>query len=118
MKKLIGFIVVLVILGTGSGLAYHYFYGGTDYYTQIVTEGTRTEGNFDNGESYTQFDYDQMAYTKDGEGKEIHMSEVRDEPLRTNAYLKVKVNPRKGVLSWSEVKKNDVPDKALTKLTE
>jgi len=44
------------------------------------------------------------------------MREIRDQPLRINAYLKLKVNPRKGVLSWEEVSESTVPEQALKQL--
>ena len=33
----------------------------------------------------------------------MELNESRDQPLRMKAYLKLKVNPRKGVISWNEV---------------
>ena len=41
---------------------------------------------------------------------------MRERPLKLNAYLKLKVNPRKGVMSWEEVKETDVPKEALEKM--
>ena len=45
----------------------------------------------------------------------MELNESRDQPLRMKAYLKLKVNPRKGVISWNEVTEK-VPEKALEKL--
>ena len=39
----------------------------------------------------------------------------REHPLKMNAYLKLKVNPRKGVLSWEEIKASEVPKNAAEK---
>ena len=43
----------------------------------------------------------------------MELNESRDQPLRMKAYLKLKVNPRKGVISWNEVTEKEVPEKAL-----
>ncbi len=43
-------------------------------------------------------------------------NEEREHPLKMNAYLKLKVNPRKGVLSWEEIKASEVPKNAAEKI--
>lgn len=116
MKKVIAFLVVLAVFGGGSWFAYDYFYGGDTYYTKIVDEGVKGEDKADNGEVYTTYSYEQKAFDKDGESKVIKMKESRDEPLKLNAYLKLVVNDRKGVMRWEEVKQGDVPEKALSQL--
>ncbi|EOL43102.1 hypothetical protein RV11_GL003080 [Enterococcus phoeniculicola] len=115
MKKIIGFFVVLLIFAGGSWFAYNYFYGGEAYYTQIVTEGEK-ETDQSSGETFTTYTYQQKAYNKDGEEKQVSMNAFRDRPLRLKAYLKLKVNPRKGVMEWEEIQQTDVPEKALEKL--
>ena len=47
--------------------------------------------------------YQQPAFNKNGEEKTVELNEYRDQPLRMKAYLKLKVNPRKGVISRNEV---------------
>lgn len=115
MKKIISFFVVLLIFAGGSWFAYDYFYGGESYYTQIVTDGEK-ETDQSSGETFTTYTYQQKAYNKDGEEKQISMNAFRDRPLRLKAYLKLKINPRKGVMEWEEVQQSDVPEKALEKL--
>lgn len=53
---------------------------------------------------------------KDGEKKQVTLREEREHPLKMNAYLKLKVNPRKGVLSWEEIKASEVPKNAAEKI--
>ena len=48
----------------------------------------------------------------------MELNESRDQPLRMKAYLKLKVNPRKGVISWNEVTEKEVPEKALENYKE
>ena len=62
------------------------------------------------------YKYEQAAYNESGEEKIVKMNEHRSKPLREGAYLKLLVNPRKGVLSWEEVSQEDVPKPALDQL--
>lgn len=116
MKKILAFLVVLVIFAGGSYFAYNYYYGGDDYYTKIVTDGTHDTVTSDSGEVFDRFTYEQQAYDTDGNQKNVELIETREKPLRVNAYLKLLVNERKGVISWEEVQQDDVPDQALNQL--
>ncbi|EOH89678.1 YxeA family protein [Enterococcus villorum] len=116
MKKLISLLVILAVFIGGSFVAYHYFYGGTAYYTKITTLGTRENEKDDESHDTTHYIYNQTAYNKDGESKQVVLSEFREKPLKLNAYLKLKVNPRKGVISWEEVSHDEVPKKAIEKI--
>ena len=91
------------------------FYGGEAYYTKITTNGEMSATQADNGEKFTTYTYKQAAYNKDGE-KQVTLREEREHPLKMNAYLKLKVNPRKGVLSWEEIKASEVPKNAAEKI--
>ncbi|EOL43356.1 YxeA family protein [Enterococcus caccae] len=116
MKKFLSFLLPFVLLTVGVWFGYNYYFGGKDYYTRVGTPTEVTTGKFDNGDKYTQYNYTQTAYSKQGEKTVQKTYEIRNKPLRINAYLKLKVNPRKGVLSWEEVPEKEVPEKALEKL--
>ncbi|MBO0461656.1 MULTISPECIES: YxeA family protein [unclassified Enterococcus] len=118
MKKLIGVFVVLGIFLGGSFIAYDYFYGGETYYTKITTNGEKEVDSADDGMDISVYVYDQSAYNAQGEEKAITLREARERPLKMDAYLKLLVNPRKGVISWEEVKAPDVPEKALDQLDQ
>lgn len=118
LKKILLFILPFLLLSTGIWFAYNYYYGGKDYYTQVHTPDDVKSGKFDNGVKYTEYQYTQAAYDKNGDKTTQKMSEIRDQPLRINAYLKLKVNAKKGVISWEEVSEKDIPKKALEHLTE
>ncbi|MGX7245715.1 YxeA family protein [Enterococcus quebecensis] len=118
MKKILIYILPFVLLTAGIWFGYDYYYGGKTYYTRVNTpDGTKT-GKFSNGEKYTEYDYTQTAFNSKGEKNVQTLREIRDKPLRINAYLKLKVNPRKGVLSWEEIPEENVPKKALDQLTD
>lgn len=118
MKKILSFVIPFALLTAGVWFGYNYYFGGKDYYTQITTPGEVKTGNFNTGEKYTEYNYTQTAFDSKGEKTVQKLREVRDQPLRINAYLKLKVNTRKGVLSWEEVPENKVPKKALDQLTK
>lgn len=66
------------------------------------------------GKKFKEYDYDIKSYQKDG--KEKRVTFMADHNLRKEAYLKLTVNSVKGVTSWEEVKKSEVPKEALKKL--
>lgn len=118
MKNVLSFVVPFVLLTAGVWFGYNYYFGGKDYYTQITSPGEVQTGKFSTGEKYTEYGYTQTAFDKNGKKTVQKLREIRDQPLRINAYLKLKVNPRKGVLSWEEVPENKVPKTALDKIVK
>lgn len=56
------------------------------------------------------------GYTKEGKEKELDFNGQLTRPLRKGAYLKITWNKKKGVTSYEEVEKKDVPKTALEKL--
>ncbi len=113
MKKWISIIVLVAIFLGGSFAAYRYYYMGESYYTKITTNG---EKHTEDDPKNTYYTYNQPAYNEEGHKKEVSFSEFRERPLKMNAYLKLKVNPRKGVLSWEEVTIDQVPKAAAKQL--
>ncbi|MBL1230985.1 YxeA family protein [Enterococcus sp. BWB1-3] len=116
MKKLIGLLIIFLLLSGGAWYGYNYYYGGKDYYTKITVTGDAENGISSTGEPFTSYHYTQKAYDKDGHDVTQKMTEYREKPLRIGAYLKLKVNKRKGVLSWEEVSQKDIPEKALNQI--
>ena len=118
-KKILTVIVIAIIIAVPAYL-YNKFQGGTYYYTQITKEPTKVEDSLDDrgikqGSVYT---YNLASYDNKGTEKDIQFDAYKDKPLKQNAYLKIKVNDIKGVLTWSEVQKNDIPTDALSKLNK
>lgn len=83
----------------------------TDYYTQIdnlkYKENHSSGGVIDitGGMSYL---YTLQCYASDGREKEITFG--TDRVLRDKAYLKLEYTFTRGVLDWSEVKWNELPE--------
>ena len=115
MKKILFGIIALIILVGGAGFAwYEVSYGGGTYYVQITKDGKEKEVSDNSGKKFKEYDYDIKSYQKDG--KEKRVTFMADHNLRKEAYLKLTVNSVKGVTSWEEVKKSEVPKEALKKL--
>ncbi|WP_262316150.1 YxeA family protein [Lacticaseibacillus parakribbianus] len=117
MRKLLIGLVVLVALAFGG---YKFIevtsYGGTTYYTKVVTTGQKIVQRADDGATWTDYRYRQSAYTKDGAAKTITFNGNKSRPLRQGAYLRLTVNDQKGVTRWAAVPKSAVPAAALAKL--
>lgn len=103
----VAIMAALISLGawlySGSGSAY--------YYTQIdnskISEGKPRNGVVDlqGGMSYS---YTLPAYNEKGVEKEITFGASRE--LREDAYLKLTLSPIRGVIEWSEVQYEELPD--------
>ncbi|WP_314059693.1 YxeA family protein [uncultured Vagococcus sp.] len=115
MKKLLA-IVCIFIIGAGLGL-YHYYYGGSAYYTKINSSGKEITQIVDQTkEEMKDYEYSQPAFNDKGDERHLTFNGSIGRPLKLNSYLKLKVNRLKGVVSWEEMKKSDVPKKALSHL--
>ncbi|AQP53612.1 hypothetical protein CBF34_00690 [Vagococcus penaei] len=121
MKKVGLTILTLVILLGGAGSYYFYqnYVRGTYYYTQVINEGKQIDMFKEDGTPMgDDYEYNQLGYDKDGQSKELEFHANKQRPLKLKAYLKLKINPNKGNLSWEEVTEKDVPAAALKKLEE
>lgn len=89
-------------------------YGGDSFYVQINKEGNEEEVKDDLGKKFKLYTYVINAYQKDGKAKKVEFT--ADHNLRKEAYLKLTINSTKGLTSWEEVRKTEVPKKAFNKL--
>ncbi|MED0668819.1 YxeA family protein [Aneurinibacillus aneurinilyticus] len=110
MKKTITIIAVMAVVVIFGGLFVIQNvnlnkFGTEKYYVQ-------TKGEPDDSGQYTLPGYD-----KNGKEKTLtFMKAGEDHKFKENAYLCVYVKAEKGVTSYEEVKKEDIPDKAKEKL--
>lgn len=117
MKKLlIGLLVFIVVVLAGVKIADYVVMGGEEYYVQITTDGTKTVSKSDSGQETVNYRYILPGYTKEGKEKELDFKGQLTRPLRKGAYLKITWNKNKGVTSYEDVEKKDVPKTALEKL--
>ncbi len=115
-RFLIGLVMLAVIVFGGLKVFTAFNYGGTAYYTKITTVGTKIAPQDDKGNVYIDYRYDQAAYTADGAHKKLVFNANKSRPLRLGAYLKLTVNPKKGVTSWEAVGPKAVPQPAKRQL--
>lgn len=85
--------------------------GKDEYYVQIITDGIEEA---DNGEPLNFFEYKLTGFDKNGKEKEIEFTAQKN--LRKEAFLRVYYSDKKGVSSWEEVKKDELPSKVKEKL--
>ncbi|MGY3777295.1 YxeA family protein [Isobaculum melis] len=114
MKK-IGWLIAIVVIVVGGYFTYKML-TEDDYYTKITIVGEKEIKTTDRGEKIVDYLYELPGFNKDGKEKKLSFYGNKEVPLREEAYLKLKVNGGKGVVSWEEVPKNEVPEKALKEL--
>ncbi|ANZ99469.1 DUF1093 domain-containing protein [Carnobacterium divergens] len=114
MKK--GIALIILVVAVAAGFFYQKEYTGKEYYTQIITDGHKFIQKDDQDRESINYSYNQKFYNEDGELQKLSFNGGFDRPLKKNAYLKAKVHPKKGVLSWEEVSKSEVPKKALEEI--
>lgn len=119
MKKLlIGLVLTVVLIFGGLKIADTVVMGGTDYYVQITNDGTKNLEQDNSGNTITRYSYQLTGFDKEGNQKVLDFSAFKDRPLKRDAYLKLTWNQKKGVTSYEEVQKNDLPQKAAAKLNK
>lgn len=119
MQKKTTFVMILVvaIIALLGGLGYLVVqdrFGGTTYYTHTKGEGRKIVSTT-NGEKFVEYEYTFHGYDKDGNRKEYSLMKV-GSPMTQDRYIAVVHNSNRGVVSWQEVQKSDVPLPAMDKL--
>ena len=115
MKKVLVGIVALVLILVGGGYTwYHTAYGGDSYYVHIQEDGIAKKEKDDSGQEFTRYYYTLTGYYEKGEAKEMEFTGSHN--LRHDAYLRLVYNDKKGVTSWEEVQKQDIPQKVQNKI--
>lgn len=102
-------IVMVGIIGfcmwffSGSGSVY--------YYTQIDNskiERNDSDGGVINLSGGMDYSYTLPAYNENGKGKDITFGASRE--LREGAFIRLTVSPVRGVIEWSEVQYDELPE--------
>ncbi|KEF40240.1 conserved hypothetical protein TIGR01655 [Schinkia azotoformans MEV2011] len=119
MKKLLITCVTIVIILVGALVIFQKInynrVGADEYYTQINGKGKVIEDKINNGEKIISYEYELPAF--DENGRQKTMTFTAQKQLRENAYLLLFVKDNKGVTSYQEVKKDELPKKVSEKLT-
>lgn len=88
--------------------------GADQYYVQITADGKEDVSKTDDGKEYKMFNYKLAGFDEDGHEKTMEFT--ADKNLRKDAFLRVYYSNKKGVKSWEEVEKDDIPKNAKDKL--
>lgn len=116
MKKMgLVFLIIFSLLGGGAWYMVHPQY----YYVKITEDGTKDSGMIlNNGEKVYTYSYSSKGYDKNGREKELTFSTHPDlnRPFKRNVYLKIRYTNWKQENGYEEVKRSDIPKKALNKI--
>lgn len=106
IKDKLSAIALIVIFITLCGLAYYFLvYQTKEYYVQIDNMKVESLTTTDN----MKYRYTLTAFDEAGKEKKVEFKTTRE--LREGAYLKLDVMAFRGVVSWNEVQKEELPDK-------
>jgi len=123
MKKssaaVIGVVCILGVLGLvflGMNILKMDFnkMGTEKYYTKITGTGSKITNFSTNGEKIDRYEYDLASYSEEGEENSFSFTAAKQ--LREDAYLLLYVKKDKGVTSYEEVQKEQLPDAVKDKI--
>ncbi len=98
--KIAVFLGVLVIIAGVLGAGYLLLVKKTPYWVQI--NNSEVSKN-----SKNEYEYRLTAYDEHGRMKDVKFTAYKE--LREDAFLKLEIMWIRGVVSWEEVKYNDLP---------
>ncbi|MGM1046644.1 MAG: YxeA family protein [Bacillota bacterium] len=117
MKKIIISVSVIAVLVIGFLIFIQNVninrIGADEYFVQIKGEGEKLDVKAANGQHFEDYKYTLQAINK--EGQEKMMTFTAQKQLRQEAFLRLYVKEEKGVTSWQEVTKDELPEKAKEK---
>lgn len=105
-EKIPMIIAIIAVVALLIILCYLFFVQKSDYYVQIDNTKIESISRTDN----MKYKYTLTGYNQNGNSKVIEFNTSRE--LREGAYLKLEVMLLRGVITWKEVKTNELPDKA------
>lgn len=117
MKNIILSVVMLIILLMAAAFGVRSFLlrrnqTGTNYYVRVTALSESRENN--------DYMYRLKGFDQNGKVLKLEFYGMDEKPIRKGAYLKVTVgrvsDGSVGVKRWEEIKRKDVPEKALQKI--
>ena len=113
LRIIIAALAVLVAVLIGFGTWFLSGTGSTYYYTQIDNssrkESDSEEGVINlTGDGGLTYSYTLTAYNEKGHEKEVTFGASKE--LREGAFICLQVMPVRGVLNWSEIQYDELPD--------
>lgn len=113
MKKKVFAIAAVLAAVTVAGLclASQFFSAGTYYYTQVDNSKLKrvhSSGGVIDLTGGLAYSYTLVAYKENGAAEDISFGMSRQ--LREGAFLRLEVAPVRGVVNWSEVRYDELPE--------
>ena len=111
LKIIIGVVAVLLIGLVGFCAWFLSGSGSAEYYAQIdntKVEQVDSNGGVINFKGNLPYSYTLLSYDENGSENEITFGTSRE--LREGAFIRLTVMPVRGVLDWSEVQYDELPD--------
>lgn len=115
-KVLIGITALVIIGAAGAMIKVKMDHSGTTYYTCIVNEGVKVSDQLtskDNKSDIVEYRYSEPAFDKNGNRKDITFMSYRERAIKKGAYLSVVYNEKNGVIGYSEISRDEIPEKAM-----
>lgn len=109
-EKLPIMIAIIIVILLLIGAYYLLFIQKNIYYIQIDNTKIEQISSTDD----MRYQYSLTAYDKNGKEKKIEFKTTRE--LRDGAYLELEVMTTRGVISWKEIKVEELPDEVKTKM--
>ena len=106
-------IFIAILIAAGAAVWYGENYNNMSYYVQIHNDG-EIERDKDSHSLLGFYRYKIKGFNTEGVEKQLDFT--TDHNLRHGAYLKVRENKKRGVISWTEIKQQAIPKKPLEQL--
>jgi len=113
-KGIIIAAAAVIILLTAVGIRIAQDHSGKTYYTQIIHEGTATGEVMD--QYSVEYEYHKPGFDENGNRIDLDFYSNRERALKKDAYLSIVYNEDNGVISYKEIKKEEIPEKAAEAL--
>lgn len=118
-KIIIGIVSLIFIASTALGIKVKIDHSGDPYYTCIKNPATLSDVQLSDVDPDTDtvvYDYSTQAFDEDGNKIETTFSSFNTRPLKQGSYLMLIYNKKNGVITYQEVAREDIPEKAWKEL--
>lgn len=110
-RKILAAAALGAVIVAGLCLASQLFSSGAYYYTQVDNsriERVHSSGGVIDLTGGLEYSYTLVAYKENGAAEDISFGMSRE--LREGAFLRLEVAPVRGVVDWSEVRYDELPE--------
>ena len=110
-RKILAAAALGAVIVAGLCLASQLFSSGAYYYTQVDNsriERVHSSGGVIDLTGGLEYSYTLVAYKENGAAEDVSFGMSRE--LREGAFLRLEVAPVRGVVGWSEVRYDELPE--------